>query len=66
MSVLLQEVAISNRQMNVSLSPDAKALDEVVMIGYGTTKKSDVTALLQISAETIRKDRRKMFYRPSG
>ena len=51
-----QEVAISNRQVvNVSLSPDAKALDEVVMIGYGTTKKSDVTgALTKISAETIR------------
>ncbi|MFI5130429.1 MAG: SusC/RagA family TonB-linked outer membrane protein [Chitinophagales bacterium] len=51
-----QEVAINNRQVvNVSLSPDAKALDEVVMIGYGTTKKSDVTgALTKISAETIR------------
>ncbi|WP_439882560.1 SusC/RagA family TonB-linked outer membrane protein [Pontibacter sp. MBLB2868] len=39
-----QEVAIGSRtSFNVSLLPDAKALQEVVVVGYGTQKKSDVT-----------------------
>jgi TonB-dependent starch-binding outer membrane protein SusC len=50
-----QEVSINNRQViNISLSPDAKGLDEVIMVGYGTRKKSDVTgAVTSISAKTI-------------
>ncbi|TXK33303.1 TonB-dependent receptor [Pontibacter qinzhouensis] len=39
-----QEVPINNRAtINITLATDARALDEVVVIGYGTVKKSDVT-----------------------
>lgn len=39
-----QEVPINNRTaVNVTLTTDAKALEEVVVIGYGTVKKSDLT-----------------------
>ncbi|MFD2512325.1 SusC/RagA family TonB-linked outer membrane protein [Pontibacter locisalis] len=39
-----QEVAIGNQSnFNVTLRPDTKALQEVVVVGYGTQKKSDVT-----------------------
>jgi TonB-linked SusC/RagA family outer membrane protein len=41
---LSQEVAIGARtQLNVSLKADNKSLEEVVVIGYGTVKKSDMT-----------------------
>lgn len=40
----LQEVSVDSRtQINVSLQPDIKALSEVVVVGYGTQKKSDLT-----------------------
>jgi len=39
-----QEVTIGNRtQVNVSLKEDVNKLDEVVVIGYGTQKKSDLS-----------------------
>ncbi|RDV15313.1 TonB-dependent receptor [Pontibacter diazotrophicus] len=39
-----QEVQVNNRStVNVSLAPDSRALEEVVVIGYGTVKKSDLT-----------------------
>jgi TonB-linked SusC/RagA family outer membrane protein len=39
-----QEIAIGNTSlMNVVLKPDIKTLDEVVVVGYGTQKKSNVT-----------------------
>ncbi|MCJ8164585.1 TonB-dependent receptor [Pontibacter sp. E15-1] len=39
-----QEIAINNRSMiNVTLATDARALEEVVVTGYGTQKKADVT-----------------------
>lgn len=39
-----QEVAVGNRtSLDISLAPDSKALSEVVVIGYGTAKKSDLT-----------------------
>jgi TonB-linked SusC/RagA family outer membrane protein len=49
---LTQEVAVNNRSsINVSLVTDVKALGEVVVVGYGTQKKSDVTgSLSSISA----------------
>jgi TonB-linked SusC/RagA family outer membrane protein len=52
----IQEVSVNNRLVvNTSMTPDVKSLDEVVMIGYGTQKKSDVTgSLSRITAETIR------------
>ncbi|GAB3537636.1 TonB-dependent receptor [Pontibacter brevis] len=42
-----QEVAVNNRStINVSLKPDAKALDEVVVTGYGTQRKADVSVAI--------------------
>jgi TonB-linked SusC/RagA family outer membrane protein len=39
-----QELNVGNKnQLNVSLSEDNKALDEVVVTGYATVKKSDLT-----------------------
>jgi TonB-linked SusC/RagA family outer membrane protein len=41
---LQQEVAVGNQTVvNVALQTDVQALDEVVVIGYGTVKKSDRT-----------------------
>lgn len=39
-----KEVAVNNQTtLNISLQPDAKALEEVVVVGYGTQKKETVT-----------------------
>lgn len=38
-----QEVPITGSEVNVVLSDDATGLDEVVVIGYGTVKKRDLT-----------------------
>ncbi len=41
---LSQETVVGNRQqINISLEADVKALSEVVVVGYGTVKKSDIT-----------------------
>ena len=41
--------------IKVILEEDTETLDEVVVVGYGVQKKSDVTgALTQVSAKTIR------------
>ncbi|WP_347156532.1 SusC/RagA family TonB-linked outer membrane protein [Pontibacter chitinilyticus] len=40
-----KEVPVNNQtQLNVSLAPDQKQLSEVVVIGYGTQRKGDVTS----------------------
>ena len=48
-----QEVAIGNKStIDIQLLPDTKALEEVVVVGYGTQKKSDVTgATERVDAE---------------
>ncbi len=38
-----QEVAITGTQYNISLVPDVIGLEEVVAIGYGTMRRSDLT-----------------------
>ncbi|MES2775970.1 MAG: TonB-dependent receptor [Bacteroidota bacterium] len=50
-----QEIAVRNKTIiNVSMSTEIKGLGEVVVVGYGTQKKSDVTgALTSVSAKTI-------------
>jgi TonB-linked SusC/RagA family outer membrane protein len=50
-----REVAINGQStINVTLSDDVKALDEVVVIGYGTQKKSVVTgAISQVKSADI-------------
>ncbi|MHB1177446.1 MAG: SusC/RagA family TonB-linked outer membrane protein, partial [Daejeonella sp.] len=41
---VMQEVVVNNRQMvNVALIADEKSLDEVVVVGYGVQRKSDLT-----------------------
>ena len=41
---LTQEVKVQGKnQLTIKLVPDSKTLDEVVVVGYGTMKKSDVT-----------------------
>ncbi|MFT2010437.1 TonB-dependent receptor [Pontibacter sp. 13R65] len=51
-----QEVALNNRAtLNITLAADSKVLDEVVVVGYGTQKRSDVTgAIVNVSEEEIR------------
>lgn len=50
-----QEVAVGTQTVvNVKLAENAKALDEVVVIGYGTMKKKDLTgSVVQIRPENI-------------
>jgi len=50
-----QEIHVGNRkELNIVLQPDVTMLDEVVAIGYGTTKKKDLTgAVSSISGDAI-------------
>ena len=49
---LPQEVAVgSQTTINVALEEDAQALDEVVVIGYGTQKRSDLTGAVSSISE---------------
>lgn len=42
-----QEIAVNNRQnISISLASDTKTLSDVVVIGYGTQKKTNVTAAI--------------------
>ncbi|WP_111708160.1 SusC/RagA family TonB-linked outer membrane protein [Lutibacter citreus] len=46
----------ANTKLNVKLDPDVAALDEIVVIGYGTAKKSDLTgSVSSISAKDLLK-----------
>src|SRR5699024_1550912 len=48
------ELDASQTHMEVSLSPSASDLDEVVVVGYGTQKKRNVTgAIVSVSSEDI-------------
>jgi TonB-linked SusC/RagA family outer membrane protein len=51
------EVEIGSKTtFEISMMPDERALDEVVVVGYGTTKKSDITgAVASVKAEQITK-----------
>jgi TonB-linked SusC/RagA family outer membrane protein len=50
-----QEVALNQRtSIDVTLAPDSKALDEVVVVGYGTQKKANLTgAVDQVTAKVL-------------
>ncbi|MFC5412975.1 TonB-dependent receptor [Larkinella bovis] len=52
---LNQEVSVGNRSsIDVSLQVDTKSLEEVVVVGYGTVKKSDLTgSLSQVKAKEL-------------
>ncbi len=46
---LTREVAVNNQtSLNVVLETDAKSLDEVVVVGYGTQRKSDITGSVAV------------------
>ncbi|MBN8826714.1 MULTISPECIES: TonB-dependent receptor [unclassified Spirosoma] len=51
-----QEVSVKNQTLlNIKLVADTKALNEVVVVGYGTQKKSDLTgAVSTITAEKLK------------
>ena len=50
-----QEIAVQGRKLiNVTMNDDSKALDEVVVIGYGTVSKKDLTgSVASVSAKDI-------------
>ncbi|GAA0558031.1 TonB-dependent receptor [Chitinophaga japonensis] len=51
---LAQSIAVSGEEMNIVLQEDIKGLEEVVVVGYGTQKKRDVTgALASVSGKEI-------------
>jgi TonB-linked SusC/RagA family outer membrane protein len=54
---LTQEIQVSNQTaINVSLIPDETSLTEVVVVGYGTQRRSDLTgSVISINTETIDK-----------
>lgn len=54
---LSQSVNVGSRtKLSIGLKTDTKALDEVVVIGYGQVKKSDVTgAIISVKEEDIKK-----------
>jgi TonB-linked SusC/RagA family outer membrane protein len=51
-----QEVAVNGRtRVDVALAASVQSLDEVVVVGYGTQKKSDITgSLASVSSESLR------------
>lgn len=50
-----QEVAVgSQSEVNITLAPDTKTLQDIIVIGYGTQKKSQMTgAISSVSAKEI-------------
>ena len=47
---LSQEITVGNQAaINVTLSEDSQALDEVVVVGYGVMRKSDVTGSIGVA-----------------
>lgn len=51
-----KEVTITANTVNVVLDDDTKLLDDVVVIGYGTVKKSDLTGAVSSIGEKSLKD----------
>jgi TonB-linked SusC/RagA family outer membrane protein len=53
-----QEVPINNQStINVGLNLDAKSLEEVVVVGYGTQKKETLTgSIVNVEGETLEKN----------
>lgn len=51
-----REVTVGNQlNINIKLNEDTEVLDEVVVVGYGTQKKSDVTtAVASVSSENLK------------
>ncbi len=58
----VQEVVVANQTtLNITMQTDAIGLDEIVAIGYGTARKSDLTgSVVNVKAEELEK------YQPSN
>lgn len=52
-----QEIAVGNRKtIDVSLQPDITQLSEIVVVGYGTQRREDLTgAIASVSGEDLKK-----------
>ena len=52
-----QEInVVGKSSINISLKPNLEALDEVVVIGYGTARKSDLTgSVVSVSGDDLKK-----------
>ncbi len=48
-----QEVNISSNIINVEMEEDSKSLQEVVVVGYGTQKRTDLTGVLEGKASGL-------------
>lgn len=49
-----QEISVTQRTINVTMSVQEEALDEVVVVGYGTLKKRDITgSVASVSGEKM-------------
>ncbi|WP_228530220.1 SusC/RagA family TonB-linked outer membrane protein [Tamlana sp. I1] len=49
-----QEITLTNQTfLNVSLEPDAQSLEEVVVVGYGTQKKKEVTGAVGLVTSDV-------------
>ncbi|MCG8311065.1 MAG: SusC/RagA family TonB-linked outer membrane protein [Cytophagales bacterium] len=53
---LTEEIVVANQAtIDIVLSPDITALEEIVVVGYGTMKKSDLTgAVAKVETEPLR------------
>ncbi|NBA86841.1 SusC/RagA family TonB-linked outer membrane protein [Emticicia sp. CRIBPO] len=55
----VQEILVGNKtNLNVSLKVDTKALDEVIVVGYGTQKKKDITGAVSSIDNEMFKERK--------
>lgn len=57
MGYITKEIVVNGSEIiNVVMTEDSQSLDEVVVVGYGTQKKSDVTgAITSVNIETFEK-----------
>ena len=54
---ITEEVIVGSRSfISITLTPDITALDEIVVIGYGTSKRKDITgAISSVTGEDLRR-----------
>ncbi|MCL7752660.1 TonB-dependent receptor [Polaribacter sp. Z022] len=54
--MISKSLMVKNAKMNVVLDPSVEALEEIVVIGYGTVKKKELTgAVARVDAESLEK-----------
>ena len=47
----VEQAALANQSFSISLEDDAQALNEVVVVGYGTARKKDLTGSVELMTE---------------